>query len=132
MWLLDIGKAIIDLVASPIKDWSSRRTLKAETDAKVAILEAEARVKQAERLVTAEIDWDAEAMRQTEHSWKDEWFALLLSAPFIASFIPGLQDYTIKGWEYLGMAPDWYRYAFLGAVCASFGLRWAMKGFFKK
>ena len=32
------------------------------------------------------LDWDLEAMRATENSWKDEWITLLFSIPLILAF----------------------------------------------
>ena len=38
----------------------------------VKLTEAEIKKKQ----LTGELDWDIEAMRATENSWKDEWITL--------------------------------------------------------
>lgn len=113
-----------DIVASPIKDWSTRKTLEAQTKAQVDILKAQAMIERAKRGAEVEANWDVEALRQSQFSWKDEWFAVLLSLPFLGSFIPVVQDYVAKGWEYVAKAPNFYQGCFIGAICASFGIRW--------
>jgi hypothetical protein len=57
------------------------------------------------------------------YSWKDEYLIIILSAPVIMCFIPPLAPYALEGFRVLATTPEWYRWAFLGAVVASFGLR---------
>lgn len=72
--------------------------------------------------------YDIEAQRQMQFSWKDEYLTILMSLPFIASFIPGVQDYAARGWEYVAMAPAWYTWSFIGIIVATFGLRGFRRG----
>jgi hypothetical protein len=76
---------------------------------------------------TADIDWDAQAMLNSQNSWKDEWFTILLSIPAILSFInfDFFDGPTIvaDGFVALQAAPDWYLGAFGLAVAAAFGMR---------
>ena len=53
-------------------------------DGKTQIKLTEAEIKK--KQLTGEIDWDLEAMRATENSWKDEWITLLFSIPLILAF----------------------------------------------
>ncbi len=76
-----------------------------------------------ERQQVADIDWDTQALRNAETSWKDEWFVILLSVPAVMAFIPGLSVYVGLGFAELAKAPDWYLAAFGIAVAASFGFR---------
>lgn len=80
----------------------------------------EAQVKQASQ----DGDWDKAAVDQMQFSWKDEWFTILLSVPTILAFCgPSGRRWVAEGFEALKGMPDWYAYAFLTAVAASFGIR---------
>ncbi|MDT9547700.1 MAG: hypothetical protein RI826_10255 [Chlorobium phaeovibrioides] len=72
----------------------------------------------------ATTDYDIQALKQSERSWKDEYLTILLSLPVIGSFIPGVQDSVVLGWDYLAKAPVWFQVAFIGVIAATFGLRW--------
>jgi len=127
-----IGKWIAEFVSGlglgdVIGEWQRRVTLRAENKAAIEMARARAEISRWEALAKAEADWDTEALRQTQYSWKDEWFVVLLSAPFLGSFLPVVQDYVLVGWEYVALAPGWYQWSFIGAVTASFGLRWMSK-----
>ena len=61
-------------------------TAKANTDMKVA--EAKAKANIMERQATGDIDWDLEAIKGSQNSWKDEWLVILFSIPLILAFIP--------------------------------------------
>ena len=101
----------------------------AQTKVEVALKEAEAEVFKRKSLQDGE--WDLESMRGSKGSWKDEWFVVVLSLPFIASFIPQLQQYVADGFLILeNNTPDWYKAAFGVAIAASFGFRQFAK--FKK
>lgn len=115
---------IFKTIGDGVKSWNEGRVRikEAKINAKVAKYEAEG--KRYEMALSAETNWDLEALRQSQFSWKDEWFTVLLSAPFVGAFIPKVQDYVITGFNYISQTPDWYQWSFLGAVCASFGLRW--------
>lgn len=118
--------AILSSILGEVVGWvggifkSKARIREAQANAEIARLEREAKV---------EADWDVEAMRAARHSWKDEWFTILLSAPFVAVFgavfffpegIPLLQE----AFAILASLPLWYQASFMGAIAASFGLRW--------
>ena len=85
------------------------------------------------KIATGEIDWDLEAMKATQNSWKDEWLTLLLSGPFILSFCGETgREWASAGFEALGQAPSWYSYSLGVVIAASFGVRSATKFFGKK
>ena len=102
---------------------------KANAAAEVALKNAEAIVY--ERKATAEIDWDLEAIKGAQNSWKDEWLCVLFSIPMIMAFIPGLEGVVARGFEQLEMMPDWYQYSLGVIIAASFGIRGAAR-LFKK
>ena len=102
---------------------------KAKTAAEVALKNAEAIVY--EKKATAEIDWDLEAIKGSQNSWKDEWIVILFSIPMIMAFIPGLEGVVANGFAQLKLMPDWYQYSLGVIVAASFGIRSATKIFRK-
>ena len=46
----------------------------------------------------------------TVDSWKDEFALVVLLAPAILVFIPGMREYVKDGFEILATLPDWYQY----------------------
>lgn len=115
---------LINGVSNVFSSWNDGRVRIKEAKINSEVARYEAEGKRWEMAQTSESNWDMEALRQSQFSWKDEWFTILLSFPFIGAFIPTVQEHVVKGFSYLQATPDWYRLAFLGAVCASFGLRW--------
>ena len=104
---------------------------KAKTAAEVALKNAEAIVY--EKKATAEIDWDLEAIKGSQNSWKDEWFTILLSLPILAIIYgvvmndPDIIDRVGLAFAQLNALPEWYQYLLYLAVFASFGIRGADK-----
>ena len=85
-------------------------TKKAKTLAKVATAKAEATIM--EKKATGEIDWDLEAIKGAQNSWKDEWLVILFSVPLILAFMPGMEDVVSHGFQQLEQMPEWYQYFF--------------------
>ena len=102
---------------------------KAKTAAEVALKNAEALVY--EKKATAEIDWDLEAIKGSQNSWKDEWLVILFSIPMILAFVPGMEGVVQQGFAQLEAMPEWYQYSLGVIVAASFGIRSATKIFRK-
>jgi len=100
-------------------------------DGKTQIKLTEAEIKK--KQLTGEIDWDLEAMRATENSWKDEWITLLFSIPLILAFCGQWgNDIVAAGFASLEIMPQWYQIALGGIVSASIGMRSLSKFFGKK
>ena len=100
-------------------------------DGKTQIKLTEAEIKK--KQLTGEIDWDLEAMRATENSWKDEWITLLFSIPLILAFCGEWgNDIVQAGFAALETMPTWYQYSLGGIVSASIGMRSVSKFFGKK
>lgn len=99
---------------------------------KLVLAKINAETRRFELQLEATTNWDMEAMRQSQFSWKDEVLMIILFLPFIASFIPGLQKYIEKGFEVIGDLPVWYQMSLVGIIAASFGLRWLFQGKVKK
>ena len=100
-------------------------------DGKTAVKKAEAQTKM--KIATGELDWDLEAMKATQNSWKDEWITLLFSIPLILAFCGDWgNDIVARGFESLEVMPQWYQIALGGIVSASIGMRSVGKFFGKK
>ena len=105
-------------------------TRKAKAEQKVT--EIKAKTSLMEKQIKGEVDWDLEAIKNTQDSWKDEWLVLLFSIPLILSFCGDWgRDIVFNGFQALSQAPDWYKYTLGVIVSASFGIKGATK-FFKK
>lgn len=111
------------LVSGPLKDWHERRKIKLESQARIIEAKTKAEVARLEKLVDAEISWEAEMTRQAASSWKDEYWTIVLSIPMVCVFVPGLAPFIEEGFARLAMTPEWYRYALLLAIGAAFGVR---------
>jgi len=82
------------------------------------------------KIATGDIDWDLEAMKATQASWKDEYLVLLLSGPFILSFCGDWgREIAAAGFTALDLAPSWYSYSLGVVIAASFGIKSATKFF---
>lgn len=118
----------VKLLVAPLNTWLKGRAKLSEIkqEGKIRVIEAKVRGQElrAQREAEAEANYDLEAMRQMQFSWKDEYLLFILSLPFIGSFIPKVQDYVITGWGYISQAPPWYQWSWLGVIAATFGLRW--------
>lgn len=108
------------------RDWlaSKRKLAEAELETKLAIerakVESAARVTEGKAL--HEIKWSEIMAEGSKESWKDEWFAIILSLPFLLSMF-GLSSWADRAFEAMAKAPEWYTISFLVAVGASFGVR---------
>jgi len=95
--------------------------IKADSDIKVA--KATALTKMAEAGQTQNYDLDRLAMEQMTKSWKDELILIIFLAPMIMSFIPGMEQYALAGFNVIAQMPEWYRYIIIGMVVVIYGLR---------
>ena len=113
-------------IRDSIKSVSSLASGYMESKVQVQKVKAEIQKKQ----LTGEIDWDLEAIRATQSSWKDEWITVLLSIPFLLCFISDTtREMAFAGFQALEQAPAWYTYSFGVVIAASFGIRSATKFF---
>lgn len=112
MWQVPILGEIVGLG----RDW-----LKGKQEIKKARTQAEATVivNSAQNLA----DWEKIQAKAGESSWKDEYWTLILSLPFLASFNSNWVEHIQAGFETLSTLPDWYQYALLLSIGASFGVR---------
>lgn len=85
----------------------------------------EAKAKQEVKIkaIQQEGDWEKIMASGSQNSWKDEWFTIVLSIPLVFSFYPEAVPYIAQGFEALQKTPEWYQWAIMAAISASFGLR---------
>ena len=125
MWQALIGPAS-DLLGSWFK--SKAATKAAETEAKVAMKKAEAKVYETE--ATSQMLME---QRLTDHmgdSIKDEiwtiWFVLVLTG----CFLPWTQEYVKNGFIFLDQhTPSWFHNMLYIVIGSSFGYRFGKQGF---
>ena len=83
--------------------------------------------------INNDADWESKMADATKGSFKDEWFALILSTPLIAvAYSVAMDDSEIiarmnEAFSALNALPDWYQYLLFIAVTASFGVKGADK-----
>ena len=130
--LLSFLGPVLNLVGAPIKSYMEERTTKIKSKAKINEAKVDAEIKRIAKTADSEVNYDVEALKQQQYSWKDEFALLVITLPFIGSFLPWTQEYVMLGWDYVSRAPEWYSCAFIGAIAASLGIRWATKMLGKK
>jgi len=116
---LTLITAGVGLVTSIFGNWMENKKIKQQGKLEITKSKIEAE----KRKIDNQFKMDANAADDMRYSWKDEFLVLLLSIPVIMCFIPGLAPYVTKGFEVLESTPEWYQYAFLGIIAATFGLR---------
>lgn len=83
--------------------------------------------------INNDADWESKMADATKGSYKDEWFALVLSTPLIAvAYSVAMDDPQViarmnEAFSALNQLPDWYQYLLFIAVTASFGVKGADK-----
>ena len=76
-------------------------------------------------------NWEEQAMKASDNSWKDEAWTICFIVLIFACFVPSLQPYISDGFRFLREdCPDWLSWGILASIGASFGLK--SIGAFKK
>ena len=75
--------------------------------------------------------WNDIMAKNSNESYKDEWFTLLFSIPLVLAFIPSMVPYVEQGFKVLDLMPDWYKQALAVLVAASVGYQ-KLAGIFTK
>jgi len=118
---------IISAVSSVATSYMDERKIKTEHKSKIAEAKVNAQIDRISKGAESEVNYDIEALKQQQYSYKDEFALLVITMPFVGSFLPWTQEYVMLGWDYVSKAPEWYSYTFIGAISASLGIRWATK-----
>lgn len=109
-WFKAIGAAISGLFGGYV-------------DLKKAKMQAEG--EKFKQLAKAEADWDTEALRQSQFSWKDEAITFVWLSPLVVAW---KYPEKAQAWvDFISQLPMYYWIVMFGIVATSFGLRWYFK-----
>ena len=93
------------------------------TKAKERLSLSEARMQRLQDAAKSEDSWTSFMVGESQNGWKDEAWTLCFIFVIIACFIPSAQTYIERGFLVLDNTPEWFRWAMLTSISASFGLR---------
>lgn len=116
-----IIKKLAELVYDVFATWIDAKREDARGRLAIAKTRAEAMATIDVAQATADIQWDLSQADASKHSWKDEFWTILLAIPVVMVFIPGLEPFVTQGFQALEVLPDWYKAAVGVAVGAAFG-----------
>jgi hypothetical protein len=77
------------------------------------------------KALSGELDWDIEAQKQAQYSWKDEFITVIWFSPLIVAWFD--EDKALAWVNFAQEMPYWYQIGMFGIIAASFGLRWYFK-----
>lgn len=121
MGLTDI---LAGLTAPVVGFFQKRAEIKAAADAQRLEIDSALQQKKLDQIQKAEDyeqAWNLAALANT--SWKDEYWTIVLSIPFLGCFVPYLAPYVLQGFQTLKQTPMFYQYLLGTAVLAGFGLK---------
>ena len=67
--------------------------------------------------------WELIMAESTKSSWKDEIITVVVLAPCVLTFIPGMEDVVKAGFERLNELPDWYQNILYVTILAGLGIK---------
>lgn len=85
------------------------------------------------QVIQNDASWENKMADSSMHSWKDEFWTVILAAPLIAISYgaiandPEIIERVRHGFTVLSELDDWYQYLLFLAISASFGIRGADK-----
>lgn len=128
MGLTDILAGLTDILAgltAPVVGFFQKRAeIKAAADAQRLEIDSALQQKKLDQIQKAEDyeqAWNLAALANT--SWKDEYWTIVLSIPFLGCFVPHLAPFVLLGFQTLKQTPMFYQYLLGTAVLAGFGLK---------
>lgn len=95
--------------------------------------EKQAKHKAKMKVIENDADWEARAVDASAHSWKDEFWTIVLSIPvFMVGYSiivddPSIIDRVEQGFVALSGLPEWYQYLLFIAISSSFGIKGVSK-----
>ena len=101
-------------------------------------LKNKAEEKQAKRqakmtMIENDADWESKMADASAHSWKDEFWTIVLAIPvFMVGYAIVVDDLTVidrveQGFVALSGLPEWYQYLLFIAISSSFGIKGVSK-----
>lgn len=116
-------QALIGPVAELAGGWLNAKTQAQAANAKLKLTEAEAKAKILLSKETSTADWEKIMAKGTHNSIKDEVVTILVLAPVILCFIPGMEETVKNGFARLSELPEWYTYLVYVVCLAAIGLK---------
>ena len=86
--------SLIGPIANLAGTWFENKVAKTKADGEAKVAEAKARATVAEKVATGQVEWEGKMADATVDSWKDEFALVVLLAPAILVFIPGMREYV--------------------------------------
>lgn len=136
--MLSFVTALLGVAGQTVKSWVEGRQVERQAKLEIKKIEAQGRVEVAKSLAQTEAQYDNIAQTNMRFTWKDEYILVVYTIPFIVSFVtPYVQLFVYEdlltplevAWTLVAQAPEWYQWAMLGMITATYGLRWAAGGF---
>ena len=84
-------------------------------------------------VIQNDADWESKMADASAHSWKDEFWTVILAIPiFMTGYAIAADDVDVivrvaAGFQALEKLPEWYQYLLFIAISSSFGVRGAGK-----
>ena len=114
-----IWNSIIGLAGNVVSGVVDKQKAKAEQ--KLTQIKAETEIKK--KQISGELDFDIQALKSGEDSWKDEAWTIVFILIFLFCMLPWTQEAVLRGFEILELIPEWVSWCIYGAIASSFGLR---------
>lgn len=120
-WVSNLIKPVLAPVASAVEGWQKRKTVKLESELAIARAKTDATIERIKTTTEGDIAWENTSIGNS--GWKDEYLTIVLSAPLIMCFVPGLVPYVKAGFAALAECPDWYKWSIGIMVSSAFGYK---------
>lgn len=85
------------------------------------------------KVIQSDADWESKMVDASAHSWKDEFWTIVLAIPvFMVGYAIVVDDLTVidrveQGFAALSNLPEWYQYLLFICISSSFGIKGASK-----
>tara|TARA_R110000824_G_C14782867_1_gene632209 strand:+ start:75 stop:446 length:372 start_codon:yes stop_codon:yes gene_type:complete len=95
--------------------------------------EKQAKHKAKMSVIQNDANWEAKMADASAHSWKDEFWTIILSIPlFMVGYAIAVNDVSViyrvdAAFNALSKLPEWYQYLLFIAISSSFGIRGVSK-----
>jgi len=113
-------KEIVAGLISPVTNYLGKRS-----DNKTAV-----KKQQLDRVMNADdqvAEWENVQAENGKHSWKDEFWTIILAIPAVMCFFPEYVGDVEAGFEALKSMPTFYQYWLGVAILTAFGIRVAKR-----
>jgi hypothetical protein len=115
-------QALIGPITNLVGGWLNNKAeeKQAKHEAKIQVIQNDA-------------NWEATMADASAHSWKDEFWTIILAIPiFMVGYAIAVDDIGVidrvdAGFKALSQLPEWYQYLLFIAISSSFGIRGVSK-----